>query len=176
MSERNERLVGLSRRIYGALLTAYPKEFRLEYGADMVQLFKDQCRDELRSGGVLAWIALWFRTLVELVSTTRRERDRSRIRKVSDKREPVFAVVCNLMIWPGIGQMHNLQMVKGTVLAIVYVFWFLVMLHFPNVFIFPIAFAVTPWPLVMLWSVVVVIWLWSVWDAYRSQRGPTSVS
>jgi hypothetical protein len=33
-------------RAYGALMALYPREFRDEYGADMVQLARDACRDE----------------------------------------------------------------------------------------------------------------------------------
>jgi hypothetical protein len=33
-------------RAYGALLALYPRQFRDEYGADMVLVFRDQCRDE----------------------------------------------------------------------------------------------------------------------------------
>jgi len=33
-------------RVYRALLGMYPREFRNEYGADMVQLLRDQCADE----------------------------------------------------------------------------------------------------------------------------------
>lgn len=33
-------------RVYRSLLCLYPREFRDEYGADMVQLIRDQCGDE----------------------------------------------------------------------------------------------------------------------------------
>lgn len=33
-------------RAYGALIALYPREFRDEYGADMVQLARDDCRDD----------------------------------------------------------------------------------------------------------------------------------
>ena len=33
-------------RVYRSLLRLYPREFRDEYGADMVQLLRDQCSDE----------------------------------------------------------------------------------------------------------------------------------
>jgi hypothetical protein len=33
-------------RVYRSLLHLYPREFRDEYGADMVQLLRDQCSDE----------------------------------------------------------------------------------------------------------------------------------
>jgi hypothetical protein len=33
-------------RVYGALVGLYPRKFRDQYGADMVQLVRDQCADE----------------------------------------------------------------------------------------------------------------------------------
>ena len=33
-------------RVYGALVGLYPRDFRDDYGADMVQLVRDQCADE----------------------------------------------------------------------------------------------------------------------------------
>jgi hypothetical protein len=33
-------------RVYRALIRLYPRRFRDEYGADMVQLIREQCRDE----------------------------------------------------------------------------------------------------------------------------------
>lgn len=33
-------------RVYGALVALYPREFRDEYGADLVQLARDACRDD----------------------------------------------------------------------------------------------------------------------------------
>jgi hypothetical protein len=40
----NKRALAISERVYKALLTAYPKEFRGEYGSQMVQAFRDLCR------------------------------------------------------------------------------------------------------------------------------------
>jgi hypothetical protein len=35
-----------SERVYGMLLLAYPREFRRDCGAEMVQAFRDLCRDQ----------------------------------------------------------------------------------------------------------------------------------
>ena len=40
----------ISERVYGWLLKAYPVEFRREYGPQMLQFFRDCCREEKRSG------------------------------------------------------------------------------------------------------------------------------
>lgn len=37
---------GWTERVYSTLLFLYPRDFRHEYGADMVQLMRDQCNDE----------------------------------------------------------------------------------------------------------------------------------
>lgn len=36
----------MAARLYGVLVRLYPRRFRDEYGADMVQLIRDQCADE----------------------------------------------------------------------------------------------------------------------------------
>ena len=43
--------IALLCRFYAVLLYAYPREFRRAYGEPMRQLFRDRCRDVLRSGG-----------------------------------------------------------------------------------------------------------------------------
>jgi hypothetical protein len=67
------RWIELSRRIYGRLLYLYPKEYRLEYGPSMLQVFNDQCRSAYQNGGVWGLIALWFRILLDLGISALRE-------------------------------------------------------------------------------------------------------
>jgi hypothetical protein len=57
--ERYERVLTISERAYKALLTVYPKEFRDEYGPQMVRDFWDLCREELERGGVAGFARLW---------------------------------------------------------------------------------------------------------------------
>ena len=71
---RHERAVGTSERAYRALLQAYPRELRGEYGEEMVRCFRDLCREELEEGGGLGLAALWLRTLPELLYTALKER------------------------------------------------------------------------------------------------------
>ena len=66
-----------SERVYGALLVVYPKEFRDEYGAHMVQTFGDVLREERRRGGVLGFFGLWIRTLLDLLRSAFVERSRA---------------------------------------------------------------------------------------------------
>jgi hypothetical protein len=64
-----ERMLRISRRIYGWLQALYPKEHQLEYGREMTQLFADQCRFALEDGGRFGLLALWGRTLVDVCKT-----------------------------------------------------------------------------------------------------------
>jgi hypothetical protein len=76
--EKNERALIASERIYKALLMAYPKEFRSEYGPQMAQAFRDLCREELGRGGTAGLARLWVHTLLDLVATALAERSSGR--------------------------------------------------------------------------------------------------
>jgi hypothetical protein len=68
--------IDLSVWLYRLLLAAYPARFREEYGAAMVQLFRDTARDAIRRRGVLGLSALWLRTLADFtISVIRQYRD-----------------------------------------------------------------------------------------------------
>ena len=54
----------LSEKLYRALLFAYPRKHRREYGELMVQMFRDRMR---RDGGGFGSIKVWFDMLVDLV-------------------------------------------------------------------------------------------------------------
>jgi hypothetical protein len=55
------------------MLRAYPREFRLEYGSDMTQLFRD-CHRDIQSGGLISAIAFWWRMIVDVIRTAPLER------------------------------------------------------------------------------------------------------
>ena len=61
----------MSVRVYGALLLAYPPEFRRDFGKEMLQVFRDSYRAEARAGSLPAF---WFRTLWDLIVTAVKER------------------------------------------------------------------------------------------------------
>jgi len=67
-------------RCYGALLYAYPREFRLEYGAQMEQVFRDRCREAERAGSAFGMLRLALHTAADWASSTVRE---SRIPRVA---------------------------------------------------------------------------------------------
>ncbi len=60
-------------RVYGALLYAYPRDFRVEYGAAMQQVFRDRYRDAARAEGVFGVLRFAMHTAADWVSTTVRE-------------------------------------------------------------------------------------------------------
>ena len=70
----HERTVGTSERVYRFLLRAYPRKLRDEYGGEMARCFKDLSREKLEDGGGLGLVALWVRTLPELIYTALKER------------------------------------------------------------------------------------------------------
>jgi hypothetical protein len=73
-----------SERVYRVLLLAYPREFRRDYGSQMEQLFRDLYRDQ--RGGRIGFVALWIRTLSDLVPTAVAQRIVPR----TDRREAVM--------------------------------------------------------------------------------------
>ncbi|MDQ3864006.1 MAG: hypothetical protein M3317_11000 [Actinomycetota bacterium] len=66
-----------SERVYRLVLLAYPKEFRRDFGGEMVQAFGDLCREEKRRGGVTGLVRVWVRTLADLAATAFAERSRA---------------------------------------------------------------------------------------------------
>ncbi|MDX1511778.1 MAG: hypothetical protein R3249_10550 [Nitriliruptorales bacterium] len=58
-------------RVYGVLISLYPREHREEFGPDMVQLFRDRLRDE---GGGMRSALVWSDIGSDLVKTAFMER------------------------------------------------------------------------------------------------------
>src|SRR5689334_4019653 len=50
--------------VYRVLLRAYPREFRRQYGDDMIEMFRDQHRAEAERGAGSV-IALWAHVVVD---------------------------------------------------------------------------------------------------------------
>src|ERR687886_766526 len=65
--DKHDRAVSASERLYWALLVAYPREFRREYGPQMRQVFRDLCREGRRKKSGL--LRVWIRTVLDLVTT-----------------------------------------------------------------------------------------------------------
>jgi signal peptidase I len=61
-------------RIYSILLYAYPRDFRLQYGIPMQQLFRDRCRDMARASGRLSKLRFAADIAADWLTTTVSER------------------------------------------------------------------------------------------------------
>jgi hypothetical protein len=62
----NTRWIDTSRRLFGLMLNLYPREYRSDFGASMLQVFTDQCRCAYQEKGGLGIFFLWLRTLPDL--------------------------------------------------------------------------------------------------------------
>jgi hypothetical protein len=87
-----------SDRLYCALLSLYPVRFRVRFGTEMAQLFRDCCREE----PTLA--ALWLRTLKDLVLSLTREWCRE------------MSLPDSEIDYPGLADCFMISMVVGTLL------------------------------------------------------------
>jgi hypothetical protein len=62
----------VSLRLYALLLSAYPREFRREYGREMTLVFADRCREEARGRG--GCLRVWREAIFDLMRTAPKER------------------------------------------------------------------------------------------------------
>jgi hypothetical protein len=58
-----------SGHLYSLLLYVYPKQFRQKYGWEMIQTFRDCCRDSLEQCGGWGLVKWWFFILYDLIMT-----------------------------------------------------------------------------------------------------------
>jgi len=65
-----------SNRCYGALLFLYPAEFRIRFGKEMAQIFRDCCHDEAGEHGLAGLARLWLATFRDLALSIPREQVR----------------------------------------------------------------------------------------------------
>ncbi len=71
MSRQPEsKAVEHSCRLYRRLLFVYPKAHREEYGAAMLQLFRDQCRDAWAATFSRGLISFWLHAMADLLKTS----------------------------------------------------------------------------------------------------------
>jgi hypothetical protein len=71
---QSPKLLTLSERAYRTLLILYPADFRDEYGQQMVQVFRDVCRDVYRHGGANELANWWATAVFDLVQAVIAER------------------------------------------------------------------------------------------------------
>lgn len=61
-------------RCYMVMLYAYPREFRIQFGGEMLQLFRDRCRLVTSSPGRLRWARFVFQNVLDWSATILQER------------------------------------------------------------------------------------------------------
>jgi len=71
---KDPKLVRGLGRLYAALLYAYPREFRLQYGTEMQQLFRDRCREIARDGRAGPWLRFGLGSIADWIASALRER------------------------------------------------------------------------------------------------------
>jgi hypothetical protein len=75
-SGEGNKMIGFSRHVYEKLLAAYPERFRQLYGEEMVDLFEDECRDQMENGSRFRLLSVWFKALADLSVSATLERGR----------------------------------------------------------------------------------------------------
>ena len=107
-NQRDGRAVEYSCRIYRRLLRVYPRSHRAEYGAAILQLFRDQCRDAWAAQQTPGLIGFWLRALADLLKTSLLEHlstlNRNRIMptlfRPTIKPLPAFFGICAAVFLP----------------------------------------------------------------------------
>lgn len=147
-----------SERVYRAMLKAYPREFREQYGPQMAQTFGDLFREASETGGFLVLVGLWMRTMLDLTKSVVAERGRANAGGASRK-SPGAAALLSLLWW-GLGQVYNGQKTKGWTLVLAGVVWAVVFntMGSSGGSGDALAFGLV---------VLIAVQLWSAWDAYQ---------
>ncbi len=71
--------VRLSVQMYQRLLVAYPQSFRRVYGAPMLQVFRDCCREAASTGGIAGLLRYWLIAFGDLIVSALAERRREEV-------------------------------------------------------------------------------------------------
>ena len=87
------------RRVYAAMLFAYPREFRLQYGVEMQQFFHDRCRELARAHSPnTVWFRFTMGNLMDWIVSTVRER-RAATRQASGARKLIQEWAVTLLLF-----------------------------------------------------------------------------
>ena len=74
MTPQSGPSIGNFCRLYSVLLYAYPRDFRLQYGAAMQQVFRDRCRDLARTASPMALLRFATHLTADWLTTSVHER------------------------------------------------------------------------------------------------------
>lgn len=109
------KFTNLSVQVYKLLLAAYPHEFRREYSSQMVQVFRDQYRDEVRRNKPFAIINYWWNTLVDLGFTALREHGANfgKDRLMNNLRREVIALLGTIVVLVAALVLHRWIVISG---------------------------------------------------------------
>ncbi len=69
-----EQILSLSTKIYGWMLWCYPRQFRREYGVEMMRLFDELARDAVRTNGCVGFVLFCGRILPDLAISSIEQR------------------------------------------------------------------------------------------------------
>ncbi len=95
----------LSEKLYRALLIAYPREHRREYGELMVQLFRDRMR---RDGGGLKILRVWLAMIIDLVTSALKEHSNGEgMAARASNGSTGLILVCATMLFFGFNILHE---------------------------------------------------------------------
>jgi hypothetical protein len=109
-----------STKCYAALLSLYPVVFRVRFGGEMIQVFQDCCRDQLKSSGITGLAKLWLRTLIDCAVSIPRER-RQALLYAGDLRIWTGSLVDSIVLMAIIG-FHLLLAGTGIALSLPHTF------------------------------------------------------
>ena len=73
-----EKILASSEDVYRCLIKIHPKEFRAEYEKEMVQNFRDLCREQLDRTSSTRVLGLWSHTVLDLAASAAIEHLRRR--------------------------------------------------------------------------------------------------
>src|SRR5919201_4078360 len=112
------QIVRYAENVYNALLSLYPVHFRVRFGPEMMQVFRDCARDALEKGEAAVLVAFCIQAARDLVISVVRERGRAMLSVSAltiDADHPLMAIVDALLI-PGIVTAN--LMVLGPILTL----------------------------------------------------------
>jgi hypothetical protein len=90
-------IVRYSEHVYNALLSLYPVRFRVRFGPEMAQIFRDCCHDALQKGEVAVLVAFLLQISRDLLTSILCERGREIFRPVHAE-HPLITMIDSLLI------------------------------------------------------------------------------
>src|SRR5262249_25306870 len=110
-----ETMLAGSQRIYRWLVKIYPKKFRAEHESEMVQNFRDLCREQLADLRSTRVIGLWGHTFLDLAASAAIEHVRRRESMTALDRDLRWDMRYGVqMFWR-----HSLWVLRYTALALI---------------------------------------------------------